>query len=1004
LGVAALVLALTVTSAPAEVRYVNIDSPSPSPPYTNWATAAKTIQDAMDVALAVDEILVTNGVYQTGGRIVYGALSNRVAVIKPVTLRSVNGPEVTVISGYRVPGTTNCNGAVRCVYLTNGATLVGFTLTNGATRRCSGEDDREDSGGGVWCESVSAVISNCTLSGNSAGLAGGGANSGTLKNCALVGNSAIIAGGGAASSILINCTLSGNSAIYDGGGAGDCVLSNCTLTGNSAPTGGGAYRGTLNHCALIGNSAQSRDGGGASDSTLNNCTLTNNTALYGGGAYRGTLNNCTLSQNSALAYGGGAFGSTLNNCALTGNSAHYDGGGAYECTLNNCNVVGNSAQLNGGGTYYGRLNNCIVYYNTAIESANYSPDSSLNFCCTTPQPEAGQGAGNTSADPQLADATHILGASPCRGAGSPAYASGLDIDGEPWANPPSIGCDEFQPGSETGPLTVAIAASFTNVVAGFAVTLNAQIAGQPSASRWEFNDGTVVSNRYQLTYAWLGLGDYPVVLRAFNQTYPGGVSATATVHVVQGVHYVAAEASHAVAPYGSWATAANAIQDAVDAAAAGGLVLVSNGVYQSGGWAVYGLMTNRVTVAKPLTLHSVNGPEVTVIRGSPVAGTTNGDGAVRCVYLTNGAWLVGFTLTNGATRSAGDAQREQSGGGVWCESASVTLSNCVLSGDSAGYLGGGAYGGTIYQCTLAGNSAQMGGGVEEATLDHCSLIGNSALQGGGACGGTLNNCTLTGNSATWGAGTLLSTLRNCVLTNNTAGYAGGGAFASVLNNCMLSGNSALHGGGAIGGTLNNCTLTGNSASVEAGGVGSMEDPDCPVPSVLNNCIAQDNNAPFAANYSPDTHLSYCCTLPLPPFGAGNFTNAPLLVDGAGGNVRLQSNSPCINAGLNAYAPAGPDLDGNPRIAGGTVDVGAYEFQSLSVLKLLSPMPGAPGLVIRWQSVSGLTYFLDRRADLGSQSPFLPLASNIVGQAGTTTYADTNAVGEGPFFYRVGVKN
>jgi len=61
-------------------------------------------------------------------------------------------------------------------------------------------------------------------------------------------------------------------------------------------------------------------------------------------------------------------------------------------------------------------------------------------------------------------------------------------------------------------------------------------------------------------------------------------------------------------------------------------------------------------------------------------------------------------------------------------------------------------------------------------------------------------------------------------------------------------------------------------------------------------------------------------------GVGNINADPLFVNAAAGDLQLEPGSPCINAGSNAAVPAGvtTDLAGNPRILGGTVDIGAYE--------------------------------------------------------------------------------
>ncbi|HRY50570.1 MAG TPA: right-handed parallel beta-helix repeat-containing protein [Candidatus Paceibacterota bacterium] len=523
---------------------------------------------------------------------------------------------------------------------------------------------------------------------------------------------------------------------------------------------------------------------------------------------------------------------------------------------------------------------------------------------------------------------------------------------------------------------------------------------------WQYSDGT--SRAAEVTYDNLELWTYRLPT----------------------AHYVDINGASPTPPYTNWATAATRIQDAVDTALPGDEIVVANGLYATGGRTVgTNLLVNRVAVDKPLTLRSLNGPQFTVIQGYQVPGTTNGDGAIRCVYLANGASLAGFTLTNGATRTDGLPDREQSGGGIWCESTNALVSNCNVIGNSASSHSGGVDNGTLYYCTLSGNSASgFGGGACGGTLDNCALTGNSAgVHGGGAVRGRLNHCTLSGNSA----------------------GIGGGVSGSTLNNCTLAGNSAELGGGAAGGTLNHCTLIGNSASYGGGAsygvLGSL--------STLKNCIVYFNTATHDGNYYGEQGgliaLNYCCTTPTPTNGVGNITHAPLFVDYAGGNLRLQSDSPCINAGNNAYTSSLTDLDGLPRLAGGTVDIGAYEFQgtgsvisyawlqqyglptdgsvdatdadadglntwqewrcqtdpttALSVLRLLSPMFDGTNVTVIWESVSGVNYSLERGTNLAPPSLFTPLVTNLRGQPGTTSFTDTNAAGVAPLFYRLGVQ-
>ena len=382
------------------------------------------------------------------------------------------------------------------------------------------------------------------------------------------------------------------------------------------------------------------------------------------------------------------------------------------------------------------------------------------------------------------------------------------------------------------------------------------------------------------------------------------------------------------------------IQSAVDAASAGDLVLVSNGVYNTGERVTPGyVLSNRVVILENITVHSVSGPANAIILGGEASGGGNGTGAVRCVFMTAGT-LSGFTISNGHTLTSGSYFRDRSGGGVWSTNGCV-VTNCIIRGNASDYDAGGVFclsGGMVNNCSFSGNRAYIGGGIfcyYGGEIDNCSFTGNSAEYGGGvqcSYGGEVNNCTFSGNSADIGGGMRCykgGEVNNCTISSNTA-EAGGGVHCDkggLVNNGTINSNTAEAGGGIYcykGGEVNNCAVAMNNA-LFGGGVYFNED------GVLNNCTISDNDA-FAGggvlcdeggslkntiifsntalafnnwvNYDVGMSYAYCCTTP-DPGGTGNITNNPVLVNFA----HIATNSTCIGMGDNSVV-TGVDIDGD----------------------------------------------------------------------------------------------
>ncbi len=673
--------------------------------------------------------------------------------------------------------------------------------------------------------------------------------------CAWIASNAVLAG----FTLADGQTRTTGDLVADqcGGGAWiqtNGVLTNCVVTGCSATAdGGGIYGGCAANCVLSNNVAL-LSGGGAAAAELVGCRVVGNRAMRAGGAYGAILRQCELSDNVARTEGGGADASRLYDSFLHHNRAR-SGGGVADSLLYSCTVAFNEADYVGGVSGYldSGIYNGIVFHNQARMGtpADVETPTFAGLCSS----DAG-----LVAPPRLVGIRnpHLLPDSPCIGAGTnlPGFVAATDFDGEPRLDGDrlDLGCDQVHPALAAEPLVAAIVCPSTPVVAGTERVFLSDVRGSATAIVWQVDGGSFgATNEVAISCRKDVAADYDVVLRAWDAA--GTTASTVHVHVVAGFTNCVSPAGTHVPPFTNWTAAATDVQSAIDACAAGGTVLVADGVYGSGSIAYIDELTSRILVTNQVHVRSVNGPAAAILQGRG----PNGPLAIRCAVVESNSSLSGFTLTDGATlvQPLEYYAYDVAGGGVWAFPGSL-VSNCVISSCSASYRGGGAYGGTLVDCRLVDNAGD--GAAADAELIDCVVSNNAARgtwscvvsggevrnnrdggarygsltdvllrdnacagDGGGAREADLARCVVVGNSAEYGGGLYLGSATDCVVASNVASASGGGAagatYQSVaLRRCTLAGNAAAQGGGAYRADLDNCFVVSNSAALFGGGL------------------------------------------------------------------------------------------------------------------------------------------------------------------------------------------
>ena len=696
------------------------------------------------------------------------------------------------------------------------------------------------------------------------------------------------------------------------GGGNTIIISNVvtgtiTLTGellidtNLTISGPGA-----NVLAIKGNAASRVfDIINAGSVAISGLTITNGNAGYGGGIYNNqstlTLNNCTIAGNSAVDGGGGLWNAGVTSgasasvtaCTFSGNWAINGGGGGIQnytsfggaqLTVIASTFSGNSAGYYGGGGIFNRGQLTLV-------ASTFSGNSASD-------PTYGGGIYNSGGTVTIGDTILKAG------------SSGANI----YNNAGTITSLGYNLSGDNG--------------GGFLTALGDQINTDPLLGPLQDNGGPTPTHLPLPGSPAIDQGTNLLASTAADQrgrgrTYddPSIPNATGGDGTDIGAVEVSPAHTSVVGTTSDngvslrWCLCDAQPGETITFGVAGTVTLASGGLPVRQSVNIVGPTTGGVTVS------GNNHSPVFDIEAGPVT-------------------IANLTIANG--------NNSGSGGGIYNNHQTLTVSNCTITGNSASD-GGGIYNDgstwtsanlTVIASTIAGNSASSSGG---GLYNQATVIGSAHM--------TVTGCTIAGNSASASGGGVY---------NHRSGSFNSGSLkiGDTILKSGASGANIVNTGGAV-------TSQGYNLSNDSGG------------GFLTATGDQINTDPLLG--------------PLADNGGPTMTMA------------LMVGSPAIDAGksfgLTTDQRGLPRIYDNPNIpnasGGDGSDIGAFEVQPPAPPKLVVRRSGN-SVIVSWPNTG--SYTLQQNANLALASGWTTSGYSISTSNGTNSITITPPVGN--LFFRL----